>query len=62
VIAVLGTISNLEQEVSAVGDAARRSTEVSVRTAAVKHADETRWKLGGKLLAVGGGQWYVPRL
>jgi transposase len=45
----LGTVSNLEQEVSAALEPAHREAIAAVRAAAVKYADETSWKLWGKL-------------
>jgi transposase len=45
----LGTVVNLEQEVSAALAPAHEEALAAVRTAAVKHADETSWKLAGKL-------------
>ena len=45
----LGTVSNLEQEVSAALAAPHEEALAAVRQAAVKHADETSWKLWGKL-------------
>src|SRR5437868_7455456 len=45
----LGTVANLEQEVSAALAAPHREAIEAVRAAAVKHADETSWKLSGKL-------------
>ena len=45
----LGTIANLEQEVSAALAAPHAEALAAVRGAAVKHADETSWKLRGKL-------------
>jgi transposase len=44
----LGTIANLEQEVSAALSASHREAEQVVWTAAVKSADETGWREGGK--------------
>ena len=52
----LGTVANLEQEVSAALAAPHQEAVAAVRAAAVKHADETSWKLAGQaVLAVGGG-------
>jgi transposase len=45
----LGTIANLEQEVSAALAAPHQEALTAVREAAVKNADETSWKLWGKL-------------
>ena len=45
----LGTVANLEQEVSAALAAPHEEAVAAVRAAAVKHADETSWKLRGKL-------------
>ena len=45
----LGTVANLEQEVSAALAAPHAEALAAVRQAAVKHADETSWKLAGKL-------------
>jgi transposase len=45
----LGTVANLEQEVSAALAPAHEEALAAVRTAAIKHADETSWKLMGKL-------------
>src|SRR6185312_2972003 len=45
----LGTVANLEQEVSAALAAPHQEAVAAVRTAAVKHADETSWKLRGRL-------------
>jgi transposase len=45
----LGTVANLEQEVSAALAPAHQEALAAVRAAAVKHADETSWKLRGKL-------------
>jgi transposase len=45
----LGTVANLEQEMSAALVAPHHEAVAAVRTAAVKHADETSWKLAGKL-------------
>jgi len=45
----LGTVSNLEQEVSAALEPAHREAVEAVRQAEVKYADETGWKLKGKL-------------
>jgi transposase len=45
----LGTVANLEQEVSAALAAPHHEALAAVRQAAVKHADETSWKLWGKL-------------
>jgi transposase len=45
----LGTVCNLEQEVSAALAAPHQEALAAVRAAAVKNADETSWKLMGKL-------------
>ena len=45
----LGTIANLEQETSAALAAAHEEAVQAVRQADVKFADETSWKLWGKL-------------
>jgi transposase len=45
----LGTVVNLEQEMSAALAAPHQEALASVRAANVKHADETSWKLRGKL-------------
>jgi len=45
----LGTVANLEQEVSAALEPAHREALEAVRQAEVKFADETSWKLWGKL-------------
>jgi transposase len=45
----LGTVANLEQEVSAALAPAHEEALAAVRAAEVKHADETSWKLAGKL-------------
>jgi transposase len=45
----LGTVANLEQEVSAALAAPHQEAVAAVRASAVKHADETSWKLAGKL-------------
>ena len=45
----LGTVANLEREVSAALVAPHEEALEIVRAAAVKNADETSWKLGGKL-------------
>jgi transposase len=45
----LGTVANLEQEVSAALEPAHREALQAVRAAEVKYADETSWKLWGKL-------------
>jgi transposase len=45
----LGTIANLEQEVSAALEPSHREALEAVRHADVKYADETSWKLWGKL-------------
>jgi transposase len=45
----LGTVSNMEQEVSAALAAPHQEAVAAVQHAEVKHADETSWKLGGKL-------------
>jgi transposase len=45
----LGTVANLEQEVSAALEPAHKEALQVVREADVKFADETSWKLWGKL-------------
>ena len=45
----LGTVANLEQEMSAALEAPHQEALTAVRTAAVKNADETSWKQAGKL-------------
>jgi transposase len=45
----LGTVANLEQEVSAALTPAHEEALATVQTAEIKHADETSWKLAGKL-------------
>ena len=45
----LGTVANLEKEVSAALAAPHQEALEAVRAAQVKHADETSWKLAGKL-------------
>ena len=45
----LGTVANLEREVSAALAAPHEEALEVVRAAEVKNADETSWKLGGKL-------------
>jgi transposase len=45
----LGTVANLEQEVSAALAPAHQEALAAVRQADVKFADETSWKLWGKL-------------
>jgi transposase len=45
----LGTVANLEQEMSAALEAPHQEALTAVRTAEVKHADETSWKQAGKL-------------
>jgi len=45
----LGTVANLEQEMSAALAAPHAEAVAAVQQAAVKHADETSWKLAGKL-------------
>jgi transposase len=45
----LGTVANLEREVSAALEPSHREALAAVRRAAVKYADETSWKLWGKL-------------
>jgi transposase len=45
----LGTVANLEQEVSAALKPAHQEALAAVRQAPVKYADETSWKLWGKL-------------
>ena len=45
----LGTVANLEHEVSDALADAHAEAIVAVRQAGVKHADETSWKLSGRL-------------
>ncbi len=45
----LGTVANLEQEVSAVVEPAHQEALAAVRRADVKFADETSWNLWGRL-------------
>jgi transposase len=45
----LGTVVNLEHEVSAALAAPHREALAAVQQAAVKHGDETSWKLAGQL-------------
>src|SRR5438046_8576394 len=45
----LGTVANLEQEVSAALAVPHQEALAAVRQAEVKHADETSWKLRGQL-------------
>jgi transposase len=45
----LGTVINLEQEMSAALEAGHAEAVAAVRQAEIKHADETSWKLTGKL-------------
>ena len=45
----LGTVANLEQEVSSALAAPHQEAVAAVQAAAVKHADETSWKLRGRL-------------
>jgi transposase len=45
----LGTVVNLEQEVSAALATPHQEALAAVQQAAVKHGDETSWKLAGKL-------------
>jgi transposase len=45
----LGTVANLEQEVSAALEPSHREALAAVRRAGVKYADETSWKVWGKL-------------
>lgn len=45
----LGTVANLEQEMSAALAAPHAEALAAVQQAEVKHADETSWKLCGKL-------------
>jgi len=45
----LGTVANLEQEMSAALQAPHQEALLAVRTAEVKHADETSWKMAGHL-------------
>ena len=51
----LGTVANLEQEMSAALAVPHQEAVAAVRAAEVKHADETSWKLRGKLC------WCGPR-
>ena len=50
----LGTVANLEQEVSAALAAPHQEAVAVVRVAEVKHADETSWKLAGSLCCLWG--------
>src|SRR5207302_1579350 len=45
----LGTVANLEQEVSTALAASHQEVIEATRLAPVKHADETSWKLKGAL-------------
>jgi transposase len=45
----LGTVANLEQEMSAALAAPHQEAVAAVQAAAIKHADETGWKLAGSL-------------
>jgi transposase len=45
----LGTVANLEQEVSAALETPHQEAVAAVQAAAIKHADETSWKLRGRL-------------
>jgi len=45
----VGTVANLEQEVSGALEPSHREALQAVRRAQVKYADETSWKLWGKL-------------
>ncbi len=45
----LGTVANLEQEMSAALAAAHEEALTAVRAAEIKHADETGWKHAGSL-------------
>ena len=45
----LGTVANLEHEVAEALAPAHREAQQAVQGAPVKHADETSWKLAGKL-------------
>ena len=45
----LGTVANLEQEMSAALAAPHQEAIMAVQAAAIKHADETSWKLAGSL-------------
>src|SRR5262249_48613379 len=45
----LGTVANLEAQMSAALAPAHAEALAVVRAAAVKHVDETSWKLAGKL-------------
>ena len=45
----LGTVANLEQEVSAALAVPHQEAVAAVQAAQVKHADETSWKLRGRL-------------
>ncbi|MEY2602599.1 MAG: transposase [Verrucomicrobiota bacterium] len=49
----LGTVANLEQEVSAAVQPAHQEALEAVRRADVKFADETSWKLWGRLCWLG---------
>src|SRR5207237_2704559 len=44
----LGTVSNLEQEMSAALAPAHAQAQQALREAAVKHIDETGWKQAGQ--------------
>ena len=45
----LGTVANLEQEMSAALEAPHQEAVAAVQVAGIKHADETSWKHAGKL-------------
>ncbi len=45
----LGTVANLEQDMSAALEAPHQEALAAVRSAEVKHADETSWKKAGHL-------------
>jgi transposase len=45
----VGSVANRQQEVSAALASAHAEAQAAVRQAAVKHADETGWKLAGQL-------------
>jgi transposase len=45
----LGTVANLEQEVSAALEPAHQEAQTAVQAAPVKNVDETSWKLAGQL-------------
>jgi transposase len=46
----LGTVANLEQEMSGALAPAQAEAQQAVQTAAVKHVDETGWKEAGQIL------------